>query len=243
MAALLSKGALPLFALTAFAFAPSATATGPVAASAYSDIEVENNERKLLGLRGQEQNVKDSIEVDSARRRLGFGVDCAPNQKPLKFSKHPIVESLPDVYIHVYDGCKDEREENTLFYGTVPAMGGLELCVSEEGYYVIKAYRSSEDHQGRLSILQGRHAAIFDGGERGGGVGILLELGGEFVSEVGSKSSCPIVSRYYCADTDKDPGDDKICMFGNEDEASVCRGCSPDNEECRKSKCQGREPY
>ena len=98
MAVLLSKGALALFAFTAFA--PSAT--GPLAASA-SDIEIESERQHRL--RGQ--GAKDSIQVDSVRR-LGsridvwephgwWGEEC--RQERLE------VHSDEQVYVDVVDLC------------------------------------------------------------------------------------------------------------------------------------------
>ena len=96
MAALLSKGALALFAFTAFA--PSAT--GPLAASA-SDIEIES-ERKL---RPRGQGVKDSIQVDSVRRLDWFGgvdertVCLHQDRKMLE------VNSNQTIYFYILDEC------------------------------------------------------------------------------------------------------------------------------------------
>ena len=78
MTVLLSKGAFALFAFTAFA--PSAT--GPLVASAFdSDSEIDIESERQLRLRGQEQEVKDSIQVDSVRR---LGSLCLDNQERLE---------------------------------------------------------------------------------------------------------------------------------------------------------------
>ena len=123
MAVLLSKGALALFAFTAFA-----SATGPLASSA-SDIE---SERKLR-LRGQE--VKDSIKVDSFRR-LGSSVfveGCPGNLKMFEVQ----TGDVPLVHIKVFDLCLPHPPEQvhgeTMFEGLFGPYNDFKSTASQKG--------------------------------------------------------------------------------------------------------------
>ena len=122
MAVLLSKGALALFAFTAFA--PSAT--GSLAASA-SDIEIESERQHRL--RGQE--VKDSIQVDSVRR-LQYERECTGtdprNQKMLEVNSDEPLDLL------LFDIC--EQRDVATFIGIYSPTHFFK-CVPEGRYLII----------------------------------------------------------------------------------------------------------
>ena len=124
MAVLLSKGALALFAFTAFA-----SATGPLASSA-SDIE---SERKLRLRGGQE--VKDYIKVDSFRRlgTLLDGDDDDGGGCPGNLNRLDVGSEIP-LLLKVFDLCLPRAP--LMFQGSFLGRNNLMYCIPE-GHYEI----------------------------------------------------------------------------------------------------------